>query len=95
LQIAELTEEEYQRRLELEKLKIKIEQTSKGEDSDDGEEEGGKENGGATGGVNVKSSMYVERRPFERRQEVRATVTHVLLLVAVTGVAPSSFIVTF
>ena len=57
-QIAELEEEEYQRRLELEKLKIKIDQMSKGDDSDDGEDE---DQGGETGAIGVKSSMFMAR----------------------------------
>ena len=60
LQIAELTEEEYQRRLELEKMKAKVEQMSKGDDSDDGEDDENAQNG-VTGGVGLKSTMYMAR----------------------------------
>ena len=58
-QIKELTEEEYQRRVEVEKLKSKLEDDDSSEEEEDGAQEG--ENAGVTGGVGLKSTMYMAR----------------------------------
>ena len=57
-QIAELTEEEYQRRVELEKLKSKLEDDSSDEEDNNAQEKG---KGGEATPVSTKSSLFMAR----------------------------------
>ena len=73
-EIESLTEEEYQRRVEVEKLKAKLEAN---DDTSD-EEDNTAANGG-TGGVGVKSTMYMARITEKVRETTVTTHSHIHL----------------